>query len=343
MFRKNIIVCLIAIFIISCRNDIVVKNTPENVFLSFWQTMDENYVYFEEKNLDWDSIFNVYYQKAKIAQSNEFIKIFDEIIQEINDKHVSIVVSASDTIMHLTAKEDSILHNGYQQLEENFSFKRRYYRTSYPFECWQHLEKDYAYIEIVSFSPDNFIMGSKPEDIYIFLDSLKYKNGIIIDIRFNGGGFGNIMYNIAAPFFLKGKHLSFYNVFKTGKKHNDFSEKVPQYFQGKGIVSPNIPVVLLIGNKTYSAGNYFACMLKNLPNCITIGEKTGGGGGAIITKLLPNRWLLSYTWYKSYSTNGHNMEYGLMPDIFVKHNISDKTIDTTLLRAIEVLDSINRF
>ena len=52
----------------SCREDIVLKNTPENVFLAFWNTMNERYVYFKEKKIDWDSIYTIYYPKAVAAK-----------------------------------------------------------------------------------------------------------------------------------------------------------------------------------------------------------------------------------------------------------------------------------
>ncbi|MDR2652501.1 MAG: peptidase S41, partial [Prevotellaceae bacterium] len=140
----------------------------------------------------------------------------------------------------------------------------------------------------------------------------------------------------------KGQHLTFYNVFKTGKGRDDFSGQFPQYFDGTGIVPQTFPIILLTGSETFSAGNYFVYMMKNLPNVITVGERTGGGGGAVNDVKLPNSWLFSYTWFKSYSAKGENMEFGAAPDCKVK--VSYKIgleKDSVILKALEVLDSIN--
>jgi C-terminal processing protease CtpA/Prc len=91
-------------------------------------------------------------------------------------------------------------------------------------------------------------------------------------------------------------------------------------------------------------------MLKDImPNCITIGKMTKGGGGGRYDVMLPNGWILSYPDNKYFCVNGENMEYGLMPDIYVKkvnelNNDDDITREEdVLIRAIEVLDSINSF
>ncbi|MDR3327908.1 MAG: S41 family peptidase [Prevotellaceae bacterium] len=350
MNKKNILLffplfCLFVMF--SCRRDIVIKDTPENVFTSFWKILDENYVYFEEKGIDWDSVYSVYYQIAKEAKTDaELIPIFKEIIPAFKDRHVSI--QAFDypymvPIIYDSATVKSTVGWNYD-MEEKYGLLPRYFRFSEPFTCWQHKEKRYAMIEISSFAEWDFMINqTTPQDIFVFLDSLHYENGLIIDVRLNSGGLGGIMYSIASPFF-RGRHLAYYDVFKTGTGHNGFSEKFPQYFDGRGIVPASVPVILLIGNETFSAGNFFAYVMNDLPNCTAIGEKTGGGGGAINYVRLPNNWLLSYPWYKSYSTKGENMEFGLEPDVRVKvcYDFEDGAKDSVILKALEVLDNINR-
>jgi len=104
--------------------------------------------------------------------------------------------------------------------------------------------------------------------------------------------------------------------------------------------------MLLTSHATYSAGNFFAFAMHDLPNVIVLGDTTGGGGGTVADVMLPNGWRLRYPTNKCYSATGANMEFGLPPDIFVTQRTVDFTTDekdTTILRAIAILDSINHF
>ena len=52
-------------------------------------------------------------------------------------------------------------------------------------------------------------------------------------------------------------------------------------------------VVVLTNRTTYSAGNFFAAMMKAFPNVTLIGDRTGGGVGQSVGWELPNGWATS--------------------------------------------------
>ncbi|MDR2684568.1 MAG: hypothetical protein LBB53_04215 [Prevotellaceae bacterium] len=147
--------------------------------------------------------------------------------------------------------------------------------------------------------------------------------------------------------FFAGERTFINNVYKTGTEHNDFSEKIPLIIKGKNFVSENVPVILLTGPQSYSAANIFAYIMKDLPNCTVAGKKTGGGGGRVRSMLLPNSWILYYPYMKTFSAQGENMEFPLMPDFYVKKtdkNMRDATNEgDIIIRAVKILDSINGF
>ncbi|MDR0811553.1 MAG: S41 family peptidase [Paludibacter sp.] len=333
---------------LSCRNDIITENTPENVFLAFWQTLDENYVYFEEKGVDWNAVYYEYYPQAKAAKTDEDLyNILWEMKLLLNDHHVGLMTWSRDSSYYFFPtnyyQEDSTTFKN-EFFEEKYDFVPRFFRFSYPYTCWQHKSKNYAYIEVESFGIEDFTANkTKSEDIFVYLEKLDYSDGLIIDIRNNGGGFG-LYGNFITSLFYTGEKTLFSIAFKNGKGHSEFGEKTPYLFKGQGLVSDKIPVVVLTAKNTYSAGNYFAYQMNDLPNCTLIGEQTGGGGGAITTVVLPNKWIMTYPFFRGFSSQGANMEFGIMPDVFVSQNYDcnqPNVKDAVILRALEFLDSIN--
>ncbi|MDR0828917.1 MAG: hypothetical protein LBN95_02245 [Prevotellaceae bacterium] len=374
--KKYFLIIFAVSALFSCRNDIITKSTPENVFLAFWKIMDENYVYFEEKGIDWDSVYNIYYPKAQTAKTDrDLFNIFAEIVPMFNDRHVSLsgylpnnfsngtfpsyyiydnssfeieTLFETDTLFQMPKGDDVIVHIPDTACEicvkEVILMKYlNFSKTPIKLESYQNTIKNYGMIVPRHFENSN-LYGSANEQIMTeCLNNLNYSNGLIINLIHNEGG--TDLWGILSLFY-SGERTVAYELFKTGKGHNDFSEKIYQTFTGKGLVSETVPVILLTGPDTFSAANQFAYIMKDLPNCILIGKKTGGGGGAIRELKLPNSWQVHYPFEKGFTMQDENMEYPLMPDIYVKrvnanHDVTNES--DVILKAIEVLDSINGF
>jgi hypothetical protein len=346
--KKTVLIIIAAVSLFSCRNDIITKSTPEEVFLAFWKTLDENYVYFEEKGLNWDSVYSVYYPKARAATTDEdLFNILEKIIQMFKDRHIWCNAYLPDNYPY----SSEIIY--YYNVNIMYSFYNFIYIDDYmnklnslPLYSYQHKTKNYAMISLYTFDtyyPDEY-RNTNLEKFVECLNGLNYSDGLIINLISNGGG--HIPYDILSLFFTD-EHIVFYDVYKTSAGHNDFGEKIPVTVKGRGFVSETVPVIVLTSSATYSAANCFAYAMSNLPNCTLVGKETGGGGGTVHTILLPNSWILNYPFKKSFSSQGENMEYPLMPDIYVK-KVDELNFDITdesyvAIRAIEVLDSINGF
>ena len=342
--KKQFIYSLIAfVFIFSSCDDIIEKNTPENVFEVFWRTMDENYVFFEEKNIDWDSIYSVYAPQANVAKTDEDLKrIFSEIISLFKDKHLSIMNTEKYGIRYINTEMDTIFHVFFGW-EADCGFDRKSFDTSIPFICYEDTNKHIALVKVNSFDYLHDVTKENP------IKLLDCERGLIIDLRNNSGGLIMKLYDFIAAFYTGNKTLV-YEQYKTGKNHNNFSSKNPEIVNGQGLVSEHIPIVVLTSAITYSAGNLAVYILKDIRNCIVIGEATSGGGGGRKDVVLPNGWILSFPCNKAFSPNGRNMEYEHEPDIFVKSYYDmqrrDSTgniifRDTTLLTAVKELEKLN--
>jgi hypothetical protein len=312
--------------------------------------MDENYVFFEEKGVDWDSVFQAYYPKAQAATTDkDLFDIFSEIIPMFKDEHVLCQAYQpdksfpSEITYHPPYRSGYVFHSFYNLIYIDDYMDKL---NSLPLYSYQHKTKNYAMISLFTFFtfyPDEY-RNTNLEKFVACLNGLNYSGGLIINLISNGGGNLYHGYDILSLFFTDERIVG-YDVYKTGAGHNDFSEKIPATVKGRGFVPGTVPVIVLTSASTYSAANNFAYMMSNLPNCILVGKETGGGGGTVRTVLLPNSWTLRHPYKKHFSIQGEIMEYPLMPDIYVK-KLDENNRDTTyeedvIIRAIEVLDSIN--
>ncbi|MCL1867683.1 MAG: hypothetical protein FWF72_01865 [Paludibacter sp.] len=69
---KYFSVVLFSIFLLSC-SPIEQEN---DLFVYFWETMNKNYVFFEEKGVNWDSVYSVYYPRTRNITEREYIPVF---------------------------------------------------------------------------------------------------------------------------------------------------------------------------------------------------------------------------------------------------------------------------
>lgn len=64
------------------------------IFDVFWNTMNENYPFFKERNVDWSNIQTKYGEK-KIKNERQLRRILKKIINQLNDDHTTIVAKRS--------------------------------------------------------------------------------------------------------------------------------------------------------------------------------------------------------------------------------------------------------
>lgn len=156
------------------------------------------------------------------------------------------------------------------------------------------------------------------------------------------GGFQS-GYGVCDLFFKGNKRIA-YKQCKTGKAHNDFSDMYPLTLNGRQLISPGTPPVVLINHNTYSMGNGLASIFKDLTHAALLGEKTGGGGGSVISTFLPNGWGLAYTFTRYYNLKYQLTEDGIEPHIkvtapreFWEHQHRATGEDPQLEKALEIM------
>ena len=305
--KQKVLIILSVFFFASC-DDIIIENTPENVFEVFWRTMNENYVFFEEKGIDWDAVYRTFAPRARNASEEELLQIFREIIEPFPDRNV-MIFTPEEWIMSWTPwdeDEEDLSWSPWSVLEY-FGFEEK--EVDGNVIVFENKEKG-----IIFFKPILF-WGQHPHTIQyeMFLKSLDFSNGLIIDLT--GNTVGNMTSFISA--FFTGNQTIAYMQYKTGRGHNDFGSKVPIVIQGRGYVPDDIPIVIMTSRFTYNSANFVIYALNDLRDNVTVvGLPTGGGGHIHRNVFLPNGWRLNFPGGGRYLTpSGISMEMEFEPDI----------------------------
>jgi carboxyl-terminal processing protease len=199
---------------------------------------------------------------------------------------------------------------------------------------------DIGYLTINNFEDDKITKQ---------FDSLYYKSiyktkGLIIDIRYNGGGDGGIGFSIIKrltdkPFENSGSKV----LITTSRPNNEPS----WHDNGFGKWGPNgqifykKPVVVLIGPRTFSAAEDFTVAFDYMKRGKLIGLPTGGSTGQPVPFNLPGGGSARVCGKRDTYPDGKEfIGVGIMPDINVKRTVKDllNGTDATKNKALEILN-----
>jgi carboxyl-terminal processing protease len=192
------------------------------------------------------------------------------------------------------------------------------------------LDDEIAYLQIASFSDNT------AEEVRTALKELQEKNpkGLILDLRFNGGGLLNSAIDVISE-FVPQDTIIMYEQYSDGikkplKTHN-------------GGLATSIPLVVLVNEGSASASEITAGAIQDLQRGVLVGVTTYGKGKVQNWLELPDeqggmrvtiaRWL---------TPNGNQIsEIGLTPDYVIEFTEEDIKAekDVQLEKAIEVLNN----
>jgi hypothetical protein len=113
-------------------------------------------------------------------------------------------------------------------------------------------------------------------------------DALIIDLRHNGGGYGDMVQLVASYLFDTEPVLMQEVYSREGDQHKQ-NWTLP-YIPGKRM--PDKPVYLLTGPETFSAAESFAYFLKNRKRAVIIGQTTGAGAHPIRHRMLNDRFTI---------------------------------------------------
>ncbi len=276
-------------------------------FDALWTAIDNHYCFFEEKGIDWNEVRSRYEPKISNQMTRrQLFNVCADMVNELRDGHTNLS-SGFETSYYRKWWSDYPQNYIERLIEEHyFGFN---YKQLASVIYGVLPEKNVGYIHIPSFST-----GLGDGNIDWILAELSPCNGIVIDIRNNGGGNMSNAEGWARHFITK-KTVAGYMIHKTGPGHDDFSE--PFEFCYEPVSSPHIiwtkPVVLLTNRSTFSAANFFTAVMSSLPQVIHAGATTGGGSGMPVSFELPGGWAIRMSAVSVLDSKRRVTEPGIAP------------------------------
>ena len=292
-------------------------DTPKGNFEALWKIMDEHYCFFDYKRetygLDWNEVRAKYSLQVNDGMTDDqLFEVLANMLAELRDGHVNMY-AAFDYARYWSWHED---------YPSNFSdsIVRSYLGTDYKIASglrYRRLDDNIGYIYCPSFSSD-FGEGNLDE-VMLFLASC---NGLIIDVRGNGGGMLTAAEKLAAR-FTDEDILVGYMCHKTGPGHSDFSAPEEQRLKPSSGIRWHKRAVVLTNREVYSAANEFVKYMRCCPDVTVVGDNTGGGAGLPMSSELPNGWSVRFSACPMYDRDMSCTEFGIEPDYAVSLTADD--------------------
>ena len=334
MKHLNILFLLIGLLsATSCIREEVSGNTPEANFESLWKIIDEQYCFLDYKKqeygLDWDQVHDAYAKRITPSMGWEALfEVLSEMVAELRDGHVNLTSSLASS--QYRQWFDSYPRNFSDSIQSIY-LKKDYNQSSGL--TYQILENNIGYIYCSSFSN-----GIGDGNLDQTLNRLAICDGLIIDVRNNGGGNLTTAQKLAAR-FTNQKTLVGYMTHKTGKGHSDFSNPYPVYIEPSNGIRWQKRAVVLTNRRSFSATNDFVNSMKQFPLITIVGDKTGGGSGLPFTSEIPCGWSIRFSASPMLDPQMNQIEFGINPDVKIDMTSEDmqKGKDTMIEYACKLL------
>lgn len=303
-----------------CRTkQLLVDNNYKNNFNVFWDTFNEHYAFFNERNINWQDTYNHYKPIIDTIKSDKvFYTTLKEISNKFEDSHIRL--EAPKSLREKTKKKvntKEIKQKLKTKILETYIEKVNYYNSG--LLVWGKLkEKNIGFIQISDMNDfanynlskeldentfqkkyDSIMETKAPIDYFkdeiegvnfIIPKVLKELNStnIIIDLRFNNGGYGKVALKILEYFINQPKKV--FSVYAkngkgfTKKQHINLNPETNNYTKS-----------IYVLTSTFSASATEVFCLGTLPyqHIKLIGSNTNGVFSEILWKKLPNGWEFS--------------------------------------------------
>lgn len=297
-------------------------------FDDVWEAFDREYAGFTLlPNVDWDALGKQYRKAAGDARSTFMVAaLLAELLAHLEDLHVWVRCGNDGLPGYNRVRP---LNGNWQATSAKLKEKREVGKDL----IWGRTAEGFGYLGVHGLSDPEL-----PKHVDAALEQLKDTQGMVVDLRFNGGGDELLARSIAGRFADKAVVYS-KNRYREGPKHDQLGPAIDRVLEPRGPWRYEAPVVCLFGRETLSSAESLAAMFGECPNVTTFGSPTGGSSAnprrleldCGITVNLP-RWL-------DLLPDGTPLErHGVPPDVLSEHapeafsNQSDPVFEAALAR-----------
>jgi hypothetical protein len=244
------------------------SKTTLATFDTVWDAFDREYAMFAIKpDVDWTKLRDTYRPRAAAAKSNQDLAaILVEMLDHLEDLHVYVQVDGEYVPGY---NRDRPLNANPKALATLIG---RITSTGHDL-AWARSGDGIGYINIYKLSD-----SALPRTFDEVLGQMGDTKGLIIDLRYNGGGSEPLGCEIAGR-LLDRRRVYSMSQFRNGPEHTDLGPKKERACGPGGPWHYTGPVVVLQGQKTMSSAESFALALAQCPQAITMGDRTAGSSG----------------------------------------------------------------
>ena len=260
---------LVGVATLLCCESYIVRSTGDaadnvNDFEAVWHAVDVHYPYLEFKGVNWDSLHTEFQPRAEAARGDEFYLVLNDLLGHLQDGHVFFKAPGGGREIYPWVPP----RRRRDQHRYDPFVVRRYFDT--PLRLSDSGTVEYGilpggigYALLADFHQDYLI-----RDFPRVMGVMHETRGLILDIRQRRGGTPQNVDAVVSRFLTEPLPYP------------------PAYLYGMPVDWPlsrptlnpyTAPVVVLINGLTYSAGEFCAEMLKQLPHVTAMGDTTGGG------------------------------------------------------------------
>lgn len=316
---------------------------PERDFEIFWQTFEQHYAFFSIEGVDWNEIYQIASNQVNQDTSEEdLFEILAAMVSPLKDFHVQLENETIDEDFEVSRKPTYIANTLTLFLEENeltpplnqeqFNSFDEFlsdnvelsqeviaaHLTEVKFNeqetlFWGVTEGNIGYINILTMElsglvdSNNNIEDDKNKLLKIIdqlMADLINTKGIVVDIRYNDGGFDFIGHMLISRWINNDLHAYSKQV-RLGDSRTPLVDFI---IEPQGNIPFLGPIALLTSTATSSAAETFAMAVRERDNTVLIGEATGGGISDTLPKSLPHgtEFTLSNEFYLT--PNGESFE-----------------------------------
>ena len=244
------------------------EKTALEAFDAVWNAFDREYAMFAIKpKVDWDKLRETYRPRAAAAKDNgELGVVIAEMLAHLEDLHIFVQVDGQ----YIPGYNRARMLNANSKARQSLIGK--IVSTDHDL-AWGKTGDGIGYISINRLSD-----SAMPDDFDAVLEKMQDTKGLILDLRYNGGGSEPLGQQITGRFIDKPRVYSL-SQFRSGPKHTDLTEKTRRTCEPAGPWRYVGPVAVLQGQKTMSSAESFALMLAQCPQATTMGDRTAGSSG----------------------------------------------------------------
>ena len=231
-----------------------------------WNAINDLYPCLEFKEIDWDSIYNIYIPRVENSTGDEIYLIINDLLKELKDQHVNFRSRGKGLIMPYISPRWLRDYDAYDPVTI-----RNYFEDELLLACnnaveYGMLDNNIGYIYISHFNNLNQF-----SDFFQVMDYVRNTDALIIDERRNSGGLSENLQEVVGWFLdttLRFDSFMKDDIWYDGEDYTFHPHNVQHKYTN--------PIVVLINGACISSGELFPELMKQLPNVTLIGDTTAG-------------------------------------------------------------------